>query len=304
MSPVMSECFTDAAIPFEARSSENHTLSRASAVGVSGHDPCSAFGPEVASVTRHGSRLKLVRPRVDSLTCTHLRLQGRCGGRRCRRSLTGLGLRSLHPEAARANAITGWQCMHVSSRQDKPSVRRPEIEWSDPGGATNTSRGLTHSLEAPRRAAVKATRTRRPCPTCGSPIDRGPGQHAYCSDECRPICEHPTCDRPTRGMQTVCDSHRVQLDRHGELRPDTWSKEWVCVVCGQVSRRGRGAVSTARGAVSKPTLDTTGVAQRRRNVGYAGRTSPYSGAPGRGFSAPTLSGAAPAVENPPKRADI
>ncbi len=39
---------------------------------------------------------------------------------------------------------------------------------------------------------MKATRTRRPCPTCGSPIDRGPGQHAYCSDECRPpICEHP-----------------------------------------------------------------------------------------------------------------
>ncbi|SDT83742.1 Recombination endonuclease VII [Gordonia westfalica] len=87
---------------------------------------------------------------------------------------------------------------------------------------------------------MKATRTRRPCPTCGSPIDRGPGQHAYCSDECRPICEHPTCDRPTRGMQTVCDSHRVQLDRHGELRPDTWSKEWVCVVCGAGVPKGSG----------------------------------------------------------------
>ncbi|SDT88499.1 hypothetical protein SAMN04488548_12620 [Gordonia westfalica] len=88
----------------------------------------------------------------------------------------------------------------------------------------------------------------------------------------------------------------VQLDRHGELRPDTWSKEWVCVVCGQVSRRV-GARKHCSRAVSKPTLDTTGVAQRRRNVGYAAGLL-LQRRTGRGFSAPTLSGAAPAVENP------
>ena len=87
---------------------------------------------------------------------------------------------------------------------------------------------------------MKATRKRRPCPTCGSPINRGPGQHAYCSDECRPTCVHPTCDKPTRGTTDVCDSHRVMLAKHGELRPDTWTKEWVCVVCGKDVEKGSG----------------------------------------------------------------
>ncbi|SDT83772.1 endonuclease domain-containing protein [Gordonia westfalica] len=194
--------------------------------------------------------------------------------------------------------LLGWQCMHVSSRQDKPSVRRPEIEWSDPGGATNTSRGLTHSLEAPRRGC----REGYPNPTSMSDmwITHRPRSRTACVllRRMSPHLRAPHMRPPTRGMQTVCDSHRVQLDRHGELRPDTWSKEWVCVVCGAGVPKGSGRRKHCSRAVSKPTLDTTGVAQRRRNVGYAGRTSPYSGAPGRGFSAPTLSGAAPAVENP------
>lgn len=87
---------------------------------------------------------------------------------------------------------------------------------------------------------MKATRKRRPCPTCGSPINRGPGQHAYCSDECRPTCVHPTCDKPTRGTGNVCNSHRKMLATHGELRPDTWAKEWVCVVCGKDVEKGSG----------------------------------------------------------------
>ena len=87
---------------------------------------------------------------------------------------------------------------------------------------------------------MKATRKRRPCPTCGSPINRGPGQHAYCSDECRPTCVHPTCDKPTRGTTDVCDSHQEQRRRHGELRPDRWAKEWVCVVCGKDVAKGSG----------------------------------------------------------------
>lgn len=87
---------------------------------------------------------------------------------------------------------------------------------------------------------MKATRTKRLCPTCGGRINRGPGQWAYCSDECRPTCIHPTCDRPTRGTSDVCNSHRVQLSVHGELRPDTWAKEWVCVVCGKQVAKGSG----------------------------------------------------------------
>ncbi|SDT83753.1 hypothetical protein SAMN04488548_10215 [Gordonia westfalica] len=252
-----------------------------------------------------GSRLKLVRPRVDSLTCTHLRLQGQV--RRPTMSQEPYRPRGFGRCTQRRRGrmrLLGWQCMHVSSRQDKPSVRRPEIEWSDPGGATNTSRGLTHSLEAPRRGC----REGYPNPTSMSDmwITHRPRSRTACVllRRMSPHLRAPHMRPPYAGMQTVCDSHRVQLDRHGELRPDTWSKEWVCVVCGAGVPKGSGRRKHCSRAVSKPTLDTTGVAQRRRNVGYAGRTSPYSGAPGRGFSAPTLSGAAPAVENPPKRADI
>ena len=87
---------------------------------------------------------------------------------------------------------------------------------------------------------MKATRTRRLCPTCDHPIDRGPGRWAYCSDECRPTCSHPTCDNPTRGADDVCASHQMMRSRHGELRPDTWAKDWVCVVCGKDVEKGSG----------------------------------------------------------------
>lgn len=81
---------------------------------------------------------------------------------------------------------------------------------------------------------------RRLCPTCGEPINRGPGRHAYCSDECRPTCIADGCNRPSRGLSDVCDSHRVQRERHGELRPPTWATEWVCVVCGADVPKGSG----------------------------------------------------------------
>lgn len=87
---------------------------------------------------------------------------------------------------------------------------------------------------------MKATRKRRLCPTCGSSIDRGPGKHTYCSEACRPTCIHPTCNKPTRGADDVCASHQAQRRRHGELRPDRWAKEWICVVCGNDVEEGSG----------------------------------------------------------------
>lgn len=87
---------------------------------------------------------------------------------------------------------------------------------------------------------MKATRKRRLCPTCGSSIDRGPGKHTYCSEACRPTCIHPTCNKPTRGADDACASHQAQRRRHGELRPDRWAKEWICVVCGKNVQKGSG----------------------------------------------------------------
>lgn len=78
------------------------------------------------------------------------------------------------------------------------------------------------------------------CKTCTQPIDLGPGQWVYCSDRCRPTCLHPTCDKPVRGADDVCSSHQVQRSRHGELKPDRWAKQWVCLVCGKDVERGSG----------------------------------------------------------------
>lgn len=82
--------------------------------------------------------------------------------------------------------------------------------------------------------------THTPCRTCGNPINLGPGRHIYCSKECRPVCVHPTCDKPTRGADNVCSSHRKMRSTHGELRPDTWAKAWICVVCGSDVAKGSG----------------------------------------------------------------
>jgi endogenous inhibitor of DNA gyrase (YacG/DUF329 family) len=82
----------------------------------------------------------------------------------------------------------------------------------------------------------------RPCPTCGDPINRGPGQHAYCSDKCRPQCKVKWCKQPTRGTQTVCSGHYSILLRRGDLNQRWrwtpgddnlafWHKRG-CVTCG------------------------------------------------------------------------
>lgn len=81
---------------------------------------------------------------------------------------------------------------------------------------------------------------RRPCPTCSQPINRGPGQHAYCSETCRPVCKVEGCPRPARGRKDICNSHEGQLRRCGELRPPKWALEWVCVVCGSDVPKGIG----------------------------------------------------------------
>ena len=73
--------------------------------------------------------------------------------------------------------------------------------------------------------------TRRLCPTCNGPINRGPGQHAYCSDGCRPECSVDGCSKPVRGRGPYCSYHR----QHGKV-PLTqyvpWNeRESVCIVC-------------------------------------------------------------------------
>lgn len=91
-------------------------------------------------------------------------------------------------------------------------------------------------------------RTPRPCPTCGSPVRRGPGQHAYCSDECRPACAYEGCSQPTVGTKAHCDWHTEQLRRHGELRPPRWGTDWICVVCGADVPKGSGRRKHCSGA--------------------------------------------------------
>jgi predicted nucleic acid-binding Zn ribbon protein len=81
----------------------------------------------------------------------------------------------------------------------------------------------------------------RPCPTCGQPIRRGPGQWSYCSDECRPECALEYCERPTQGLSKYCTSHtEVIRRRSGEEPTRHWSTDWVCVVCGADVDKGFG----------------------------------------------------------------
>lgn len=84
-------------------------------------------------------------------------------------------------------------------------------------------------------------RTRRPCPPCGEPINRGPGQHAYCSVECRPQCAVAGCGLPTVGIQSHCNSHyTILLKNGGVFKGSRWADEWACVVCGKEVQKGSG----------------------------------------------------------------
>lgn len=70
------------------------------------------------------------------------------------------------------------------------------------------------------------SRARRSCPTCSGPINLGPGQHAYCSEACRPECSVEGCSRPTRGTTIYCEGHRHPTKYR-------WAIErGDCVVCG------------------------------------------------------------------------
>lgn len=80
----------------------------------------------------------------------------------------------------------------------------------------------------------------RLCATCSGPIDRGPGAWTYCSEECRPECSFDGCNEPTRGKADLCSAHCQQRLRGGELKPQTYAKEWVCVVCGADVPKGSG----------------------------------------------------------------
>ena len=148
----------------------------------------------------------------------------------------------LH-RSRRRGGLPDWRTCNVcgvqiEDRPKKSKVCSEHNQCSVPGCAKPIwAKGACakHS----KHAAVYGT-THTPCATCGQPIDRGPGQHVYCSEACRPVCAHPTCDRPARGAGSLCDSHRVQFDQHGELRPDTWARNWVCEVCGREVEKGSG----------------------------------------------------------------
>lgn len=118
---------------------------------------------------------------------------------------------------------------------------------------------------------MKATRPRRLCPTCGSPIRRGPGRYTYCSDLCRPICVHPTCEKPARGGDNVCASHQVMRKRYGELRPDTWTKDWVCVVCGKDVEKGSGRRKHCSAACQQLDYQHRGNRPKSRTCKLCGR---------------------------------
>jgi predicted nucleic acid-binding Zn ribbon protein len=95
------------------------------------------------------------------------------------------------------------------------------------------SKGLCHIHSANNRRNGSPCRL---CQTCGKPIvNRGGGSHTYCSDECIPACSVDSCDDPCRGGSDLCASHRVQLQRDGELRP--FGYKWsaigsLCAWCG------------------------------------------------------------------------
>lgn len=84
-----------------------------------------------------------------------------------------------------------------------------------------------------------ASGPRRLCLTCVVPIDRGPGAHKYCSEECRPECSFAGCGRP-EASTGLCESHHMQKLRGGQLKPLRWAQEWVCVVCGTDVPKGSG----------------------------------------------------------------
>lgn len=80
------------------------------------------------------------------------------------------------------------------------------------------------------------------CQACGRMIDRGPGNHRYCSEECRPMCSVQGCAYRVRGGSDICASHRQQLKVEGALRPARrpWTHDWICVVCGADVEKGSG----------------------------------------------------------------
>lgn len=74
----------------------------------------------------------------------------------------------------------------------------------------------------------------RPCANCGKDITGTFGPKVYCSDDCRPLCPAPGCDRVTIGRVEYCGSHMSSMYKHGRLPEYTWAAEKLCVICGSV----------------------------------------------------------------------
>lgn len=155
---------------------------------------------------------------------------------------TKTSLCSLH-DSRRRNGRPDWRTCTVCGTHIEDRPRRSKVCLEH---TVCSVEGCERTSESHRLCSKHAEHMRlygtshTPCATCGKLIDLGPGRRIYCSESCRPACIHPTCDRPAKGAGTVCDSHRVQLAKHGELKPDRWAKDWVCVVCGKDVARGSG----------------------------------------------------------------
>jgi hypothetical protein len=76
---------------------------------------------------------------------------------------------------------------------------------------------------------------------CGERINRGPGQHAYCSEECRPVCTVEGCQRAVEGRAEYCKNHNsVWMRNGGAFKGTRWTNEYVCVVCGATVQKNSG----------------------------------------------------------------
>ena len=162
----------------------------------------------------------------------------------CQRSVlnTKTDVCEMH-DSRRKNGRPDWRTCTVCGTRIEDRPRRSNVCLEHTAcSVEGCDRAIESHLLCAKHAEHKRLygTTHTPCATCGKMIDLGPGRHIYCSESCRPICIHPTCDRPTRGAGEVCNSHRVQLATHGELKPDRWAKDWICVVCGKVVAQGSG----------------------------------------------------------------
>jgi endogenous inhibitor of DNA gyrase (YacG/DUF329 family) len=85
------------------------------------------------------------------------------------------------------------------------------------------------------RNPIPAAPSSRPCPTCGTAIERrGKVYAAFCSDACKPRCSFDPCDGFQRKLG-LCESHYEQKRRTGVVSSLawTWSGDGKCKGCSK-----------------------------------------------------------------------